>query len=345
MAIVSANGAATPLSPNYIINGAFDIWQRGTSFTSSGFTADRWSAYTLGGTVTNSRQSFALGQLPISGFGEEAFFWRSAISGQSAVSHASFVSQKIEDVRTFAGQTITLSFWAKAASGTPKIGLEYAQGWGTGGSSSVTVAQHITAVTIGTSWNRYTATITLPSIAGKTLGTNDNSYLEFGFWLSGGSDWNSRSGSIGIQNNTFDIWGVQLEAGSIATPFRRNANSLQGELAACQRYYYRLTSGAAYTTLVPTGITISSSELAALFQLPVTMRIPPTSIDFSTLYIAQRVTNNIDRIVTSANLSEANTQIVQVIFVASSGGLTTNNFGTIKSNNSAAAFVGFSAEL
>jgi hypothetical protein len=58
-------------------------------------------------------------------------------------------------------------------------------------------------------------------MSGKTIGAN--SFLDITLF--------------GAINNALDIWGVQLEAGPVATPFRRNANSIQGELAACQRYY------------------------------------------------------------------------------------------------------------
>jgi hypothetical protein len=335
------------VSGNAIINGAFDFWQRGNSFSSSGFTADRWGAYIDGGTVTNSRQSFALGELPVSSFGEEQFFWRSAISGQSGAGHASFVSQKIEDVRTFAGQTVTISFWAKASSGTPKIGLEYAQNWGTGGSSSVTAAQHITAITINTSWTRYTATVAMPSISGKTLGTDQNSFLEFGFWLSSGSNFNTRSGSIGIQNNTFDIWGVQVEAGSTATPFKRNANSFQGELAACQRYcvvyggnkiYERASLGATSTTT------------AANFSvvLPVEMRSVPTLAVSNVSHWQIVLLGLVGVAATGITLSsdESGTKLVALNVTFSSN----NNFGSHKSvvlvgNNTLDAKIILSAEL
>jgi hypothetical protein len=124
-----------------------------------------------------------------------------------------------------------VSFWAKADSGTPKVAVELEQNFGTGGSAGVT--QYAGQVTLSTSWQRFTLITSLPSISGKTVGTN--SHLLFTFILSGGPDWSSRSGSIGIQSNTFDFWGVQLEQNYQPTPFEQRPIGV--ELALCQRYY------------------------------------------------------------------------------------------------------------
>jgi hypothetical protein len=244
--VLTANSATatglewtTPASTgNAIINGAFDFNQRNfTSRTSSGYGHDRWR-FTVGGdgTGTYTPQTFTPGAAPFAG-NEAVGFARIVTTGQTNSSVTSFLAQRIEDVRTFAGQTVTVSFYAKAGSGTPQISLELIQNFGSGGSAEVLT--FVKKDTLSSSWARYTASILIPSITGKTLGAG--SYLALFMWVSAGSTFNARTDSLGIQSNTFDIWGVQLEAGTVATPFRRNAPSIQAELAACQRYYEKST--------------------------------------------------------------------------------------------------------
>jgi hypothetical protein len=222
-------GAAT----NAIINGAFEINQRNFTSTTAAnnFTFDRWHSISDGGTVTSSAQTFTAGSAPLAEF-EGTNFLRMQTTGQSGISNFAIISQNIENVRTFANQTVVISFYAKAASDTPKIAVEISQRFGSGGTSPVFI--YAGQVTLSTSWQRFSVSATLPNLTGKTI--NANNLLNLSLFTSAGSDFNTRTGSLGIQSNTFDIWGVQVEAGSTATPFRRNANSLQGELAACQRY-------------------------------------------------------------------------------------------------------------
>ncbi len=212
---------------NKIINGDFGVWQRGTSFTASSsdlYTSDRWVLldYTGGSTVC-SRQTFTAGTAPVSGY-EGSFYAQLVRSGSPTSGNTSF-AQRIENVRTFAGQTVTVSFWAKA-SASLSFFSEVDQNFGSGGSS--TVFGSATTFTATTSWQRFTYTTNVASISGKTIGTNSYLYLNFNVGFAAGAF-------------TLQIWGVQLEAGSVATAFQTATGTLQGELAACQRYYYRAT--------------------------------------------------------------------------------------------------------
>ena len=213
---------------NKIINGDFGIWQRGTSFSTAtyfNYYADRWGGGTDGTGVTRtvSQQTFTPATAPVSGY-EGTYFLRvnQSVAGTGATFNV--LDQRIEDVRTFAGKTITFSFWAKAAATTSLVKIEALQNFGSGGSTEVATTLS-TAPSIGTSWTRYTYTITLPTLSGKTIGTS--SYLAIRFLLPINATF------------TFDIWGVQLEAGSTATPFQTATGTNQGELAASQRYYQR----------------------------------------------------------------------------------------------------------
>ena len=336
-AVRTAQVGAAPLfaGKNKIINGDFGVWQRGTSFTTNGvYTADRF-VMGFGGTGTAqtvTQQTFTAGTAPVSGY-EGTYFCRNAVTGGSGTGSLVVLTQKIEDVRTFAGQTVTFSFWAKSSSGTPFIGVDMYQEFGSGGSG--TVSNGGTKVTISTSWARYSVTIALASIAGKTIGAG--SLLGARLWFSSGSDYNSLNGSMGIQSNTFDIWGVQVEAGSTASAFQTATGTIQGELAACQRYYFRSNNGGNAYARLGIGRASSSTNIETPIYVPVAMRIPPTSVDFSTL--TTTTANSITAI--ALNQPTANVAFVD----CTSSSLTTGQAVVLMGNNSTGAYLGFSAEL
>jgi len=228
-----SNGSAglsyQPISHNYVINGAFDIWQRGDTFTPTTgkvFQADRWACQYANGTPTTvslTQETFTPNDITAIGYGEGKFYLRNTVTDVGSAL-ALRKQHYVEDVRTLANQTVTVSYWSRATSGTPNTRVYLFQNFGSGGSSSVFHSPTQGAENLTSDWVRYTFTFSLSSISGKTIGTG--SFLQ-----------------LTIQNefissgDVIDIWGVQLEAGSVATPFKRNANNIQGELAACQRYY------------------------------------------------------------------------------------------------------------
>jgi len=278
----ATNGLAySPLSGfrNAIINGDFRINQRGlnssgqvggVALTSGQYGFDRWRFNFSGGTVTYSAQTFTIGN-PITGY-EPTTFARVVTASQSASGDLCIFNQRMESVRTFAGQEITVSFWAKASSGTPKLAIELEQGFGTGGSPSSPVNTYVGQATLSTSWTRFRFTVSVPSISGKTLGTAGDDYFQLNFWTSAGSTFNSRTGSLGIQNITADFWGVQIEAGPVATPFQQRPIGI--ELQLCQRYYQRYTSTAGDQAFAA-GVFLSSTQPLGAFTFPV-MRASPT---------------------------------------------------------------------
>jgi hypothetical protein len=259
---------------NKIINGDFRINQRGFSSTTTDgvFGFDRWLLQTSGGS-TYSAQTFTVGTAPVVGY-EGINFARVATTGQSGAGVYTTLSQRIESVRTFANQTITVSFWAKASSGTPSIAVELVQNFGSGGSPSSVVNTFVTKQQITTSWARYSASVAVPSINGKTLGTTNDGYLSVDFWTSAGTTYNARTNSLGIQTATIDFWGVQVEAGNTATAFQTATGTLAGELAACQRYFLRY--GDSSNQALGAGMYYSTTDSYFDIMYPVIMRGTPT---------------------------------------------------------------------
>jgi hypothetical protein len=289
---------------NKIINGDFGIWQRGTTLTTpagSTYLADRWLIGYDGTAPTASvydQQTFTLGTAPVAGY-ESNYFARTTVTTKGSNTRTG-LAQRVESVRTFAGQTVTFSFYAKADT-TRTGAIQVIQSFGSGGSANVTVVD--SAISLTDSWQRFTATISIPSIAGKTIGAGD--YLTFIVYH------NSANGSY------LDLWGAQAEAGSTASPFQTATGTIQGELAACQRYYQSIQGSMA------TGVLSSSTAGYVTYNMPVVMRTTPTPTIPAgpyTNYIDQSGTSF--RTPTSITSYSTTTQTVVLSASGMSGGTT-----------------------
>lgn len=323
-------GAQLVAGKNKILNGDFGIWQRGTTFTNSnswnGYAADRWYFVTdgSGSARTISQQTFTPGSAPVTGY-ESAYFirWNETSAGSGSTYHA--LEQHIEDVRTFAGQTVTLSFWAKADAART-ISTQFSQSFGTGGSSAVYTT--IGSVNLTTSWQRFTLTVAVPSVSGKTIGAS--SFLNFTFLLPINAVY------------SVDIWGVQLEAGSVATPFTTATGNPASELAACQRYYFRTVSGNAYGRL-GFGMAQTTTTAQTYVKAPATMRVSPTSVDYGGNLRLSDIASG--TAVSTVTLNTQSTPDQATIALTVASGLTAYRPYFLESSNDATAYIGFSAEL
>ena len=329
----NTGGAVAPFvaGKNKIINGDFGIWQRGISFSSpatGSYLADRFYIGFDGSPTTSySRQTFTPGTAPVSGY-ESSYFMRCAMTAVSTTTSWGFY-QRIEDVRTLAGQTVTISFWAKADSSRTG-NTNFLQEFGSGGSSTVFggAGQNIA---LTTSWQRFTYSLTLPSISGKTIGTNSSLTWYFTMPIS--------------TTSTIDIWGVQVEAGSVATPFTTATGTLSGELQACQRYYWRnsSTSNAFFINPIQGSSYNATTACDLGIQAPVQMRVAPTAFEYSNICVTDGT--NIYSGGTWA-FNAANSPFIQGVRYTNG-----TNFPapyrpvSIGNTTNAATYFGFSAEL
>lgn len=249
---------------NLLINGNFDIWQRATENPDAAVggyvTADRFRTDWNGTALVNiSRQAFALGQTAVPN--EPSYFlrWQQGTAGAGSTVHT--IQQKIESVRTGAGKMVTLSFWAKADSAR-NITAELQQVFGTGGAPSATVKTPAQVFALGVAWQKCVATFALPSIAGKTLGSNRNDCLAVVLNLP-----------LNVLQ-TIDIAQMQLEESAVATPFESRPPAV--ELALCQRYYEAGYAAWCVNALATTSSGSTFGYFAVMVPFKVTKRAVPT---------------------------------------------------------------------
>jgi len=275
---------------NRIINGAMVIDQRnaGASVTNTNgglFSVDRWRTYGNQASKYTAQQNAGSVTLP-SGFSNYL-----GITSTSAYSIGNgdffMVYQAIEGYNvadlawgTANAKTVTLSFQVYSSLiGTFGGGLQ-----NNAGDRSYPFTYTISSAN---TWTTVSVTIT-GSTSGTWL-TNNSTGLNLYFGLGVGSTYSGGAGAwananylsatgatsvVGTNNATFYITGVQLEKGSVATPFEYRQYGT--ELSLCQRYYWKVTSNGSNITGFGSGQFTSTTNGNVIFTYPVTMRSSPT---------------------------------------------------------------------
>lgn len=283
---------STPFSfRNKIINGKMDISQRGTNFPAPGTTTyslDRWQTITSGaGVYTVSQQSDA----PPSNEFQNSLRVTVTTADTSITSGDSYeVKQQVEgyNVRDLIGRTFTLSFWVRSS----KTGIHCC---GFRNQSGTVDRSYVTEYTVNTAntWEYKTITVSGGLTTAGTWNWTNGSGLQVDFVLATSSalqttpnTWQTGNflstanqvNCLDTVGNIFAITGVQLEAGSVATPFEHR--SFGTELALCQRYYQKVTRRV-------TGH-VDYTGTYAVFGIPLIteMRITPSLISSTTTNIA-----------------------------------------------------------
>jgi len=321
-----------PFTTNSILNSSFNVWQRGTSFTGNGYTADRWRAGAA--TRTFSQQAAAL-----DGFEYSMRVQRDLGSTGTADTG---IAQTLELSNTlqYRGKTLTFSFYAKAGADFSAASSQMKIQVGTG--TTANQAKVPGAVSTGqalivdqnqaltTSWQRFSFTTT-----GAVSSSANNLFVNLFFTAvgtAGANDW-------------FEVTGVQLEVGSVATPYTPNQPTYASELAASQRYYYR--------AVIPTtparfgvGMVNSTTTAEGFIQFPTIMRTSPTALEQSgtaadySIFSTGGVATNCSAVPAFNTATPFGSSVTYTV----ASGLTGGQAVIIRASNTS-AYLGWSAEL
>jgi len=346
---------------NRIINGDMRIDQRNAGASVNNVAAagtyvlDRWRYYGTSASKFSVQQNAGSVTPPV---GFTNYLGITSLSANSPASTDEYLlEQRIEGLNiadlgfgAANAQTITLSFWVRSSLTGTFSGVVK----NSGGNRSYPFSYTISAANTWTN-------ISL-SIAGDTTGTwltTNGSGLSVGFNLGTGSTYlqtagawtssfaNGSTGSVnvlGTNGATFYITGVQLEKGTVATPFERRPFGM--ELALCQRYYYKLFPAAA-NRILAMGQVNNSTEAEFYAPFAVTMRTRPTALETNGTASDYKVYS-----------ADANTAATTVIYLAGTtdysavvrftvaSGLTAGRAASAQTNTGATtAFLAWSAEL
>jgi hypothetical protein len=322
----AASGAPYVAGKNAIINGGADIWQRGTSIAQAAasqvYTADRWNSLVGASTASTISRQVTGDTTNLPNIQYCVRVQRN--SGQTGTG-VMYFANSLETVNSipFTGQAVTVSFYArKGANYSPTSSALAVYLWnGTGTdqqvNSSYTGANIVGSVTatLTTTWQRFTFTGTVPT---------NSTELAIQAQMT-------PTGTAGAADY-YEITGVQLEQGSSATTFSRAGATIQGELAACQRYYYRTTAPTSGNGSISFGTAYSTTAVFIPFSYPVTMRATPTALEYSATQVNDGATGINANTMGLANatasgtlinitaLSAAVTQFRPYLFIATTNG-------------------------
>lgn len=299
--------AASPyVIKNRIINGAMQVWQRGTSFSGNGYTADRWYAGNSPTAVTQSTD------VPT------GFQYSLDITGANHLINQRIESYNILDTY---GQSLTVSFWAKSVSGTNTLSVQIGTPSALNNFATQNVEQTSSAITISSTWTKYTV-----NFSSLSSSVSNGAFIYI-----------YRNGSTSTDETRFT--GVQLEIGTSATPFERRLYNQ--ELANCQRYYQQYNSFTAFFTYAQ-GYTPTTTSCLFIQPLQVYMRTTPSlvtsaSATFQILQFSSTATVSVVALNTVTPFA--------LTYSTTNSSLTVNTLATLRDAGSNNSYIAANAEL
>ena len=357
--VTTLNGGPLAGTRNRIINGDMRIDQRNagasvTVTTAGNYTVDRWS----GNGTQNSKytiQQNAGSATPPLGFTN--YLGVTSSSAYSVLTGDVFwIAQAVEGLNaadlgwgTANAKSVVLSFWVRSSlTGT----------FGGAIRNSAADRSYPFSYTISSANTWEQKAILIPGDTTGTWLTTNGVGLNLNFGLGSGATYSGTAGSwaaanyvtvtgatsvVGTNGATFYITGVQLEAGSVATPFERR--SYGQELALCQRYYYRANATGGVAQIAWAQVVSPTTKMYAFFQYAVPMRATPSSIDYATLS-ASAYYGAAGNAITSMSIdgNTIGTQFAAIVANVASGFASTGAIALLTAN-SGAGYVGFNSEL
>ena len=331
---------------NIVINGAMQISQRATSATGKGdadgyFTLDRYDmthGATSAGRYTMSQSTVT----DLEGFSNALKIDCTTADTSIAAGEALIIQQHIEGFNaqqlkatSTSTRAFTLSFYAKSNASRAIVSEAIF--------SNGTNRQISKLHTIGTSWARYTMTV--PAASSTQIDNDNSNEMQINFWLHAGSTYaggtlnddaldsvTNANRAVGIgsivasTDNTLEITGIQLEVGSVATPFEHR--SFGEELALCQRYFSH--SGDPVNNSFVHHC-YNTTDAYGNFRFPVSMRTSPT-VTLAATGSSYFYSAGSSRSITSFNVqnpSDLNFQHKAVV-----SGITSGHAGHVDTNSS-----------
>ena len=341
---------------NRIINGGmvFDQRNAGASVTptvDNTFTLDRWS------TALTAASKFSVQQSSTAATGFTNSLLVTSLSAYSVGAGDIFaLKHTIEgfNVADFGfgaagASTVTLSFWVRSSL------------TGTFGGALQNGAQNRSypfSFTINSANTFEYKTVTIAGDTSGTWVTNNGKGLSLWFSLGAGATYSGTANAwasglyfqptgatsvVGTSGATFYITGVQLEEGSVATPFEHRQYGQ--ELALCQRYYYVLSAASNQNTFFSSTSGYASTQALCVIPFSNTMRTNPSLVTSGTASDYRLIMGGSFLTCSSVpTMDQPNPNSANLIFTVSSG-IVVGYGGQALANNTTSAFLGFSAEL
>jgi len=268
-----SGGGGSTVNDNLLLNGGFEVWQEINDYASpvvvtksaaagNAYLADNWQCQQFGGSGNMTITRVALGSNEFGDATKTRYGLRTTVTPDAGgFQFKTF----IEDVTTVSNEEVTISMWVKRSNGGYTVPI-WEQNFGNGGSAAVQVFGS-GAVLAADTWTLISETVTIPSVAGKTI--NINNHLSMALNFQGL-----------VSSEVVTVAQVKIERGNTASTFTTKYGNKSLELQACQRYLYVMKSETDTEYLTYNGHVRGAGGRAATFRLdfPVNMRTAPSAI-------------------------------------------------------------------